>query len=200
MACLRIDLARKIDCPSHPQSLLRLLVHSDPWNIFFLTTSVKAFISLARETNPLPSSLLTPYLPPGWRGYSGAWNKGVQRTEGLKLPIGVMGKGIQELRTTAVLGLGFSHLSGPVWASQLPTLPAPLFAALNFLPHQRKWGETAGAATAIGAMVSLYAQESRHLCPQSPTPRLARSTHYRLTSPSLWDRSILLHPKDWLAR
>uniref|UniRef100_A0A8C0DM31 Septin n=2 Tax=Balaenoptera musculus TaxID=9771 RepID=A0A8C0DM31_BALMU len=29
-------------------------------------------------------------------------------------------------------------------------------ATLNFLPHQRKWGETAGAATAIGAMDKEY--------------------------------------------
>lgn len=79
----------------------------------------------------------------------------------------------------------WSWLSSPVRASQLPTLPAPLFATLNFLPHQRKWGETAGAATASRAMVSPSAQEYRHLCPQPPNPGVARpkSTHGRLTSP-----------------
>nr|XP_023472649.1 septin-1 [Equus caballus] len=64
--------------------------------------------------------------------------------------------GIQEVGTPGILGLGFPYLSGPVRASQLPTLPAPLFAALNFLPHQRKWGSKAGAATASRAMDKEY--------------------------------------------
>nr|XP_025709575.1 septin-1 [Callorhinus ursinus] len=50
----------------------------------------------------------------------------------------------------------WSWVSPPVRASQLPTLPAPLFATLNFLPHQRKWGEIAGAATASRAMDKEY--------------------------------------------
>lgn len=122
----------------------------------------------ARQINLLPSSLPTPTSHQGHTHDNGVWEKGVQRTEGLKLPVGMVGKGIQMVRTPGVLGLGFPHLSGPVKASQLPTSPAPLFAALNFLPHQRKWGETAGAATATRAMVSPYAQESR---PPAPSPR-----------------------------
>lgn len=52
----------------------------------------------------------------------------------------------------------FSILVFPTSLGQLEHLSSysarPLFAALNFLPHQRKWGEPSGAATAIGAMVS----------------------------------------------
>lgn len=69
----------------------------------------------------------------------------------------------------------------------------PLICHTNFLPHQRKWGETAGAATASRAMVSPSAPEYRHLCPQPPTPRVARfrSTHSRLTSPRPQGQVIL---------
>ncbi|KAG8513644.1 Septin-1, partial [Galemys pyrenaicus] len=38
----------------------------------------------------------------------------------------------------------------------LPTLPAPLFATLDFLSHRRKWGVTAGAATASSTMDKEY--------------------------------------------
>lgn len=99
------------------------------------------------------------------------------KNRGTKLPVGVISKGTQ-VRTPGISGLGFPHLPGPVRTSQLPTQPAPLFAALNFLPYQRKWGERTGAATASGAMVSPYAQECRHLCPQSLSPRVARPTQF----------------------
>ncbi|XP_016010575.2 septin-1 isoform X1 [Rousettus aegyptiacus] len=73
------------------------------------------------------------------------------KNRGTKLPVGVISKGTQ-VRTPGISGLGFPHLPGPVRTAQLPTQPAPLFAALNFLPYQRKWGERTGAATASGAM------------------------------------------------
>ncbi|KAF5914701.1 hypothetical protein HPG69_005198 [Diceros bicornis minor] len=92
----------------------------------------------------------------------------VCREEGLKLPIGVIRKGIQEVGTPGILGLGFPYLSGPVRASQLPALPAPLFAALNFLPHQRKWGAKAGESglgksTLINSLFLTNLYEDRQL-------------------------------------
>ncbi|XP_020740352.1 septin-1 isoform X2 [Odocoileus virginianus] len=66
-----------------------------------------------------------------------------------------MGRGTQESRTSCSRSW-FSPLLWASWSISAPIVPAPLFAALNFLPHQRKWGEPSGAATAIGAMDKEY--------------------------------------------